>query len=264
MFGLRVGEAIARHRRNRLVGTAAASCTRFLDAYENLNYDSRSNGESFVLETLKPTKPSCIFDVGANVGHWSLMAHAICPDATIHAFEILKSTYDVLESQTRAVDKIIANASGLSNKDEMVTLKYFPENTDLTTMSDYPRDMKYTEVTGHVATGDAYAEEHGIDRIDFLKIDVEGAENLVLEGFARTIDRDAIDVIQFEYGTINILTKFLLRDFFDFFEGKGYAVGKIYPNYVDFRAYQFDLEDFRGPNFLAVRNERDDLIALFS
>jgi len=29
---------------------------------------------------------------------------------------------------------------------------------------------------------------------------------------------------------------------------------------VDFRNYDFCHEDFRGPNFLAIRNERTDII----
>ena len=36
----------------------------------------------------------------------------------------------------------------------------------------------------------------------------------------------------------------------------GYAVGKIYPDYVEFRDYSLDDEDFVGPNYLAVRRER--------
>ena len=73
-----------------------------------------------------------------------------------------------------------------------------------------------------------------------------------------------IDVsrLQFEYGRTSILTKFLLRDFHEFFEERGYAVGKIFPNYVDFRPYSIDHEDFIGPNFLAVRRERRDWIDL--
>jgi hypothetical protein len=41
-------------------------------------------------------------------------------------------------------------------------------------------------------------------------------------------------------------------------------VGKVYPTYVDFRSYRLTDEDFRGPNYLAVRRERNDLIGLYS
>ena len=70
----------------------------------------------------------------------------------------------------------------------------------------------------------------------------------------------AIDVIQFEYGYITIDTKFLLKDFHEYLEPFGMKIGKIYPNYIDFRGYKHSHEDFYGPNFLAVRSDLSDLI----
>ncbi|MFM9971903.1 MAG: hypothetical protein ACKVQK_26275 [Burkholderiales bacterium] len=39
-----------------------------------------------------------------------------------------------------------------------------------------------------------------------------------------------------------------------------YLLGKLYPDHVDFRAYQLEDEDFLGPNYVAVRQGRGDLI----
>ena len=60
-----------------------------------------------------------------------------------------------------------------------------------------------------VQTGDAYCTRHRIERIDLLKIDVEGAEHLVLRGFERMLHERRIEVIQFEYGLANIYTHHL-------------------------------------------------------
>ena len=103
---------------------------------------------------------------------------------------------------------------------------------------------------------------HKINHIDLLKIDVEGGEMDVLLGFKSYLKNKQISLIQFEYGYINITTKVLLSDYYEFFEGLGYAIGKIYPKYVDFRAYSFKHEDFIGPNFMAVDKEKHDLIDL--
>jgi len=56
----------------------------------------------------------------------------------------------------------------------------------------------------------------------------------------------------------------LLYDFYRFFEEHGYQVGKIYPDHVEFRGYSVRDEDFRGPNYLAIRRELQDLIAALS
>ena len=63
---------------------------------------------------------------------------------------------------------------------------------------------------------------------------------------------------------INISTKKLLLDFYNYFESKGYIVGKIFPKCVEFRKYEFKYEDFLGPNFIAVKKTETDLIKLLS
>jgi hypothetical protein len=81
---------------------------------------------------------------------------------------------------------------------------------------------------------------------------VEGAEHLVLEGLADLLREQRARFVPFEYGRVNILTHFLLRDFYEPFGSHGYLVGKIYPDYVDFREYELSDEDFLGPNYLAT------------
>ena len=106
-----------------------------------------------------------------------------------------------------------------------------------------------------VTSGDAFCAARGIAAVDFLKVDVEGAEHLVFEGFAGALQERRIRFIQFEYGRVNILTGFLLKNFYELFARHGYVVGKIYPDYVDVREYDLGDEDFLGPNYLACRHD---------
>ena len=62
--------------------------------------------------------------------------------------------------------------------------------------------------------GDDYADGHGITHIDFLKVDAEGADHLVLRGFERLLRAGRIDVVQFEYARFALTTHFLLADFY--------------------------------------------------
>jgi len=70
-------------------------------------------------------------------------------------------------------------------------------------------------------------------------------------------------LVQFEYGRVNILTHFLLRDFYELFARFGYVVGKIYPDHVDFRSYDLGDEDFLGPNYFAC-SAGDPIISVLS
>jgi FkbM family methyltransferase len=239
-------------------------CKKFLAKYENLNYDPYSNGEEFILRALADQGLRCIFDVGACVGRWALMAHSIFPGASVHCFEIVPSNIAKLSQNVSRFPNIIVNGCGLSDNEGVVKVRYFPDHPSLSTTTEYPHDLEHLVTYGNVITGDSYVQRHRIVQVNFLKVDVEGAEHLVFGGLSRTIREGKIDVIQFEYGKVNILTKFLLRDIYEFLQNNGYVVGKIYPNYVDFRDYDLSHEDFYGPNYLAVRKEHHGLTKLLA
>jgi FkbM family methyltransferase len=80
LFMERVGEwATERRRLRKLRGTVAAQlATGYIDSLE-------------LLELLRPLNPQVIYDVGANVGTWTLLAKAIFPAAEVHAFEPLEA-----------------------------------------------------------------------------------------------------------------------------------------------------------------------------
>lgn len=256
------GRWIANHRRSPLVRYLAGKAGRFLQRYESdSDYDFSTNGEARVLRALSRHGFTCVFDVGANVGDWARLAHEAFPHATIHCFEVLPATFDELARRTADLPRLKRNPVGLFDSEQQLELRYFPGVNTITTMVDYPHEYESRRETGQVIPGDRYVCEQGIERIHFLKLDVEGAEAQALRGLDKTISAGRVDVIQFEYGQVGILTKYLLHDFYDFLEPRGYRIGKIYPDYVEFRNYDFKHEDFRGANFLAIRKDRPELLA---
>jgi len=201
-----------------------------------------------------------IFDVGANRGDWSLIAGKNFPGAHIHAFEIVPATYLHLEAAVR--DTVTANAFGLSSVEGPIEVNYFPDN-DLVSSAytmERMRNIASTTVSSFVCRGDTYCRRHQISSIDFLKIDVEGAEHLVLDGFGEMFDEGRIGMVQFEYGMANIYSRHLLYDFWKEFGARGYRVGKLMPNYVAFKDWSPEDEDFRGPNYIAVHRSRADIL----
>ncbi len=256
--------AIALRRRGGFTRKVANLCRRYLDAFHNLNYDPESNGEGFVLSQLAGVEPDIIFDAGANVGDWTELATRHCQNARVFSFEISEPTFQQLKKRTSAWPKVECVNRGLSDHSGSVQIRHYDDLPVLTTATAYPHPLPYREVTAPVIRGDEFAQSHGIDSINLLKIDVEGMEEQVLLGFSDLFDRQAIDVVQFEYGRVSILTGFLLRHFYEFFEERGFVVGKIYPNYVDFRPYQLEDEDFIGPNFLACRRSLAGHLRRFS
>jgi FkbM family methyltransferase len=246
-----------------LVRKLAGACRRYLNWYGNLSYDVETNGEAFVLETLARFEPKLLLDVGANVGDWTLLARSRCPGAEIHAFEVSPPTHARLVERTKALPRVMCRNVGLSDAPGSLRLRHYADVPELTTATDYPHPFPATELEGRVVTGDSHAAEHGIEHVDLLKIDVEGMERAVLAGFSGMLGRRAIDLVQFEYGRVSILTHVLLRDFHELFAAHGYVVGKIFPDHVEFRPYDFQDEDFLGPNYLACREDLVDRLRAF-
>jgi FkbM family methyltransferase len=255
---------LARHRKSRVLRLLSAGCRGFVQCCENYNYNPATNGEHYLLRTLASDQMDCVFDVGANVGRWALAAHEMCPSATIHAFELVPQIFDLLQQNTAAVPSIVANNVGLADSEGPVAVKFFHEDPELSSLIDVPYDRVSVWVPSSTVTGDAYCERHGIDRVNLLKIDTEGSELLVLRGLGGVLSRSGIDVIQFEYSRLNIVRRFLLKDFYEVLGESQYAIGKLFPNHVAFKPYELIDETFMGPNYVAVRRGRPDLVELLS
>jgi len=239
----------------------------FISGAENLNWDLQTNGERRVLECLKSISPTCIFDVGANKGEWSLMVRRTYPDCTVHSFEIVPSTFVLLLENTSKDTKIVSNCVGLADRPGKIVIYCSSCNSTVATANKIA-GMSFHEayydqkVECDLITGKEYIESKDIRRIDFLKIDVEGMDLKVLKGFGEYVQ--AIKVIQFEYGVFNISSRDLLIDFFTFLGAHNFSIGKVFPNYVDFFEYHFSREDFAGNNYIAVQKRETELISRLS
>lgn len=227
----------------------------------NFNYDHETNGERWLIDRLAQNdRLRLVFDVGANRGDWTALVLKAHPGARLHCFEISPPTFEKLKSRFATNPNVKANCLGLSDTIGEVDLNYSSDCDELSSMVEVVCPAKTQTIKAQVSTGLAYCEQHQIGNVDFLKIDVEGAEPRVLRGFGRLLTPPHIPVVQFEYGMSSIVSRFLLRDFYNLFTSLGYRVGKLYPERVDFREYRFQDEDFYGPNYVAASPEIASLL----
>lgn len=239
-----------------------AFCSGWRNARENVNYEADSNGERWLLRTLaKNNLLGRVFDVGASRGNWTAMVLKLNPSAVSHCFEICSPTFQKLSSRFVQDQRVILNDFGLSASEEDIRVNYCPTET-LSSMFEVVCSQNVQVMNAHVVCGRDYCAKQNITSIDLLKIDVEGAEHLVLQGFGDMLNPEQIPIVQFEYGMVNIATKYLLKDFHAYFESRGYLVGKLFPKRVRFRKYRFEDEDFKGPNFVAASHKIAPLLTL--
>jgi FkbM family methyltransferase len=252
---------IARHRRSAVIMAMHQAASFFESAWRNEGSDFSFDGEKFVLERLKPAEFRLAIDVGANMGAWFQAALELWPNCKVHAFEVAPHTYKLLEDANRSFAtraRVELHGVGLSDQPGIQTLYYFPDHPDLT--CDIPRHESYEAVPfqAQLTTLDTFCRTQKVEAIDFLKIDVEGAEHRVLKGASSLLGSRNISCIQFEYGAFSLQTRFLLSDYYEMLSD-GFYIGKIFPNYISFGEYDWTTEDFRFCNYICVSKIRPDL-----
>ena len=155
------------------------------------------------------TLESCryIFDVGANIGLFTIFAKKINPDAIVHAFEPIKATYDVLVKNIALhglTDIHVHNHAIGSEDGRERAMTFYPHTAGNSTAHPESKDVLkriLAEVIGLAQasylfqspqvqtvpsrTLSAVIHEEGVPSIDLLKIDTEGDELPVLQGISQ-------------------------------------------------------------------------------
>jgi FkbM family methyltransferase len=149
-------------------------------------------------------KGDIVLDVGANEGYLTQLFSNICGSkGKVHAFEPVLKTYKILNQRITLTfcKNVILNNTALGNKIDEIKI-FIPDNDSAQASlkqhqqgSWINRNIK-AEIC-NIITLDHYAEQKGIEKINFLKIDVEGAEFFVLEG-GQNIIQSSNPVLYFE------------------------------------------------------------------
>jgi FkbM family methyltransferase len=221
------------------------------------------SGESFLLENLhsilrkdKNTQIT-VFDVGANVGNYSLEVHAALDSrARILSFEPARATFEVLKDKTVGISSITIHNYGLSDKDGELELFSDMQSSGLASLYERRLDHQGTHLsnreTVHLTTIDNYCREHDIKAITLLKVDVEGHEFKVFTGAREMLEADAIDMIQFEFGGCNIDSRTYLQDFYYLLNHKYRLYRLVLDGLSPIEPYNEKYELFRTTNFVAI------------
>ncbi len=145
----------------------------------------------------KPVKT--IIDVGANEGLFISASKYVFPNAKIYAFEPIKEFYDKI----RKIKNVTAFNFGLWDSDGKSQLYQNKKNRGATSFLK-PAEQYYNYIGKKKDIFETTALRKRFDNLNlpierpcFLKIDVEGAEDKVLEGFGKRLNE--VDILQIEW-----------------------------------------------------------------
>lgn len=127
-----------------------------------------------------------ILDAGANIGIATLWFRASYPGAEVHSFEPASENFDLLRQNVAGLPRSHCVHAALGVAEGHVRLAMpggYSDNRITAEATDAP-----TEVVA-CTTGATYLQRMGLERVDLLKLDVEGYETEVVRGFAKLLTR---------------------------------------------------------------------------
>jgi FkbM family methyltransferase len=131
-------------------------------------------------------------DVGANVGGYALFVAALAgPKARVLAVEPQPELFErlVFNIRQNPFGTVKALECAVTDKDGTVTLFVDPSNSGRSSVRFVNSSRQFTALKVSAKTLKTIVDDEQLDRIDAMKVDVEGAENLILEPFFSQVDQ---------------------------------------------------------------------------
>jgi FkbM family methyltransferase len=179
----------------------------------------------------------CVFDVGANIGLFTLFVHTYFKDVESYSFEPAPPLFEILKANTSAqAPRANLFNCGLSNAEKTSKLTFYPNSSGMSSfyadldeekdvlrsimvnqmeqgMAGMDRLMKYADelleerliseiYECRLTTLSSFLRERNLKRIDLLKIDVQKSELDILQGI-EDVDWERIRQIVIEVHDID-------------------------------------------------------------
>lgn len=134
-------------------------------------------------------KGEVVLDMGANIGLFSAAAAAV--GCKVYAFEPIHFVAEYLRKTARLYQgQIEVTEAAVCDCDGQVEFREVPEDYHDIGGSSILVDCRpsvYKRVQVNAVTVDGFVQQNGLQRVDFIKADIEGAERNMLMGAQRTL-----------------------------------------------------------------------------
>jgi FkbM family methyltransferase len=192
----RLAVSINRNRRKRkLKGTPAANLgLGYLDSLELLELIKKDN-----------FKPKVIYDVGANIGTWTLLAKSFFTAAAVHTFEPLRQHIIKFKANTDKLSGITLYpfCLGNENNEMVINVSSFSDSSSILEATPLEFEQygikKTAEETVDVKRVEDLIEQGILPIPDIIKLDVQGFELEVLKGAGKYLNKVSYLIVEVSF-----------------------------------------------------------------
>jgi FkbM family methyltransferase len=227
--------------------------------------DPNKNGEYAVLDSIIKMRKNkgkfCFIDGGSNLGSHVLTANKLCKKynviSNIFAIECNPPTIKLLKRNLKNINYSLITDS-LGDKEKKISFFYNSKYTTSGQNSGIKHYYFNSKRTVKQITLDSLLKKKNITHVDFLKLDIEGAEYNALKGMQKSLKNKIINYIQLEYNQTWIAGGGTIEKIFNIAKKYGYNLFRIRRyDLLSIPQYHFILDDFCYSNLLLVRKNCD-------
>ena len=202
----------------------------FFPIYKFVYFIFKKKQDKLEIELIKKYVKSgdVVLDIGANIGFYSnIISSLVGKDGMVHAFEPDPINFKHLQSVTKGLKNIKIN--NLAVADKQGELKLYTSTLLNVDHRTYKTDDYGKSFTVKADTIDNYLD--GNRKVDFIKMDIQGAEVYALHGMSKTIDANPQIKILSEIEPFGLKASGASVDeFYDFIISKNFKIHLIKNN----------------------------------
>lgn len=239
----------------------------YLLARGDTNNDIAENGELMIQACViqAAMKSGCeevtCFDIGANVGDWSLPLLSYCDKQNfsklaLHLFEPVPSTLEILRQKVGIRKNVQLEEIALSSEIGNSPMYVIGSGAGTNSLHNLAGQGEAAVIKIRTTTAHQFCLDHKLDHIHLVKCDTEGHDAEVIIGAAPLLREGRIAVLQFEYNYRWILSRHYLKDAFDAIDGLKYKLGKVCKGHIEvYPHWHFELDRFFEANYVLIRED---------
>ena len=222
-----VDDGVIMHTRDRGLKFRCAIGDYRSAPIEAINFFDYEKDESYLINEIV-LDGDVIFDIGANIGWYSVNLASTKKKSMVFSFEPIPQTYNLLADNIslNELPNVMVFDFGFSNVRDELTFYFYPEGSGNASYKNVSERKDIKTVLCNVRTLDDFDSEYN-QRIDFIKCDVEGAEFFVFQGAENTLKK--YKPIVFSELLRKWAAKFSYHpnEVFSFMRGLGYEVFSV-------------------------------------
>jgi len=146
---------------------------------------------SYELEGVKLEENDIVIDAGANIGSFSIFASKIIgKNGLVFSFEPIEETYSLLNKNVKINNTMNVQTIPCALGDINIEVDFFV-NTDklVSSSSEIQGENTLIKKVRQITLDSFLSEKPHINKINFIKVDIEGAERKFLDGAKNTIQK---------------------------------------------------------------------------